>query len=667
MRNLSSTLLLAQKASTYSPYIQLEVKNQMTDVTRLKWERLYEGTENEYYHGLCVADDGSLIRVRITPPVDGCKLYFQRAVNPGEQSDFSTWNYTGKYNCLAVATAAYSSEVSIFWINTNQELWRMKSSNYGADWDSSELLDYSSSIDVNGMNASYKTGGDIALFFIDQAALYIKKCVSGSWQLKSAWNKTTGELTSIATFYQADWNLLITGQDTAGNYKVWSLTYGDGGDVPAGSWSSIKEIASAPAGNYYEFCGVFLDKPDVYRAFFSEKFIGVQNYTRPLFMHSVPDTAFTDNLWHEPVPFNYSCEYGMALAHHSGYCWLSTANGVWRAELSSESLDITNDVLALKYDISGEMGRLMVELRNDDGRYKYPGKDNLTVLNFGGQIEVSPGYCTSQGNETSPGLAFWLNGWEHINSAGKSKLVLHGVDGWSLLANWKARHQFRWNKDGNEMSVKQIIETVAARAGLKLQVKSRSSSISSFYPDFTIQPGENGMTVINRLLSFVPDLLFIEGVKAYLVYPQSSDASEYSYGQTHVILQGRYHANSWHINQVHIEGFDDINKQPIIVDSFSWEQMEHFYDRTIQIEDRNIASVSDGQARGEAYLRKAEIESFKNTLLIPVNCGQQIYDVIDITDKQAGLISETRRVREIALIYLPEKGQYMQNLLLGGV
>ena len=78
-----------------------------------------------------------------------------------------------------------------------------------------------------------------------------------------------------------DWNLLVTGQDANGNYKVWSLIYGDGGDVPAGVWSSLKELASAPAGGDFEYGPVFLDKPDVYRAFYVEKFSGVQSYNRP--------------------------------------------------------------------------------------------------------------------------------------------------------------------------------------------------------------------------------------------------------------------------------------------------------------------------------------------------------------------------------------------------
>jgi hypothetical protein len=291
----------------------------------------------------------------------------------------------------------------------------------------------------------------------------------------------------------------------------------------------------------------------------------------------------------------------------------------------------------------------------------------MAILKPGSQLEFSPGYVTPQGNETSPGTIFWLDGWEHIRSGGKSSLTLFGIDGWCLLESWRARHQFRWNKDSNEMSVKQILAFVLARVGLKLEVKSQSSVVTGFYPDFTIHPDDKGDLIILRLLSFVPDMLFIEGLRAYLINPQSTDNAVYSYGQNHGILQGKYHSNSWQTNQVRIEGCDAVSGAPVITDVFSWEQMEFFSDRVRQIADRNIGTVTAGQALAGAYLRKAEIESMAGMIRVPVNCGQQLYDVIDITDTHAGLTGAKRRVMGIVMNYRPDHGEYEQTLMLGGV
>ena len=96
-------------------------------------------------------------------------------------------------------------------------------------------------------------------------------------------------------------------------------------------------------------------------------------------------------------------------------------------------------------------------------------------------------------------------------------------------------------------------------------------------------------------------------------------------------------------------------------------QIERLYDRLRQLEDRNIDSVTKAEQRGEAYLRGAEVASVNGSILIPVNCGQQLYDVVDITDSRAGLDAARRRVVGLTLVYRPKSGEYQQRLLLGGV
>lgn len=202
MRNLSSSLLAAQKNATRTPYVKLEAFNKISGVVRYDWERLYSGSEDDYFHGVTMPGDGSLIRVRITPPSDSRKLYRQRVVNPGAQSDFSQWVYTDQYNAVVVACCSQGAEVSIFWIKSDRKIQRIKSTDYGVNWGSPELVDYSPSMAINGMAAAYKVNGDIALFFADQATLYVKKCISGNWLSKAAWDKTTGDLSGIAGIYQ---------------------------------------------------------------------------------------------------------------------------------------------------------------------------------------------------------------------------------------------------------------------------------------------------------------------------------------------------------------------------------------------------------------------------------------------------------------------------------
>ncbi len=658
--------MAAQKAASHTPYVKMEARNRVAGIVRFDWEKLYTGSEDDYFHGVTMPGNGALVRVRIGPPSDARKLYRQTVPDPGPLSDFSNWTYIGQYNCVCMAVASQGAEVSIFWVNTSNAVRRIKSTDYGVSWGSPELIDYCITAGV-ALAAVYKPDGDLALFFADGSTLYVKKCLGGNWQSKVAWDKTTGTLSGAAAVYDTDWNLWIAGQDMVGNYMLWSLVYGDGGEVSVGTWSALRGFASAPAGGDFEYGCPFLDKPDVYRGLYTEKFSGTQSYDRPFWSHTVIGSTFIDGLWHEPIPMELTGEYGLAIAHHGDYCWLTSPSGIWRASLAEQGLDLTADVLSVRQETRPGSGGLTVELRNDNGQYASPGEGALSVLDIGCQLELGLGYVTSEGEEYSSGLAYWLESFEYISRGGKASVVLHAPDGWRLVEGWRARHQFRWNKDSNEMSVKDILGFVLARIGLRLEVQSQSFVITGYYPDFTIHPGNRGDDIVRRLLSFVPDVIFIEGNIAYIVNPQFTDSSVYSYGQGHAILEGRYRYGAWGFNRVRVEGLEPLGGTAIIVDSFSWEQIARLHDRLALAADSNIDTVARASERGEAYLREAEIESVEGVIRVPVNCGQQLYDVIDITDVGAGLSEGKKRVVAITLVYMPERGEYEQRLLLGAV
>jgi hypothetical protein len=665
VKQLTSTLLAAQKQASAVPCVKVVAANKIAGVVRYDWSRLYTGSEDDCLHALAMPADGSLIRARVTPPADSRKLYRQRVAGPGPGSDFTQWTYTSQYNVLAAAAASLGAEVSIFWTNISREIQRIKSTDNGAGWGSPELIDYSPTTAVYGLAAAYKSNGDLAIFFADQAILYVKKRVSGQWQTKSAWDKTTGDLSGVACVYDSDWNLLVTGRDSAGNFKLWSLVYGDGGEVAAGSWSALRELASAPSGGSFEYRQPFLDKTDAYRCFFIEKFTGSEAYSRPFWSHAVPGTGFLDGLWREPVPFNLSSVYGLAMAHHGDYGWLTAPGGVWRASMAVESLDLSADVVGVRQELGEKAGILTVELYNEDGKYAAPGQGDLAILDIGCQVEFSPGCVTGAGSEWSAGPSYYLESFEHTSVNGLAGLVLHARDGWAALGEWQARHQLRWNKTADDFSVKSILASVLGRAGLKLEVKSQSAVIAGFYPDFTVSPGDDGRTVIARLLSFVPDLLFIEGNTAYLVNPLSNDDSVYSYGGEHVIREGHYQRGAMGKNRVQVEG--EAGGAVLLADNFNWDEVEGMYDRLDRVGDKNLGTVAEARDRGLAVLRKMEIGVLGGTISVPVNCGQQLYDVIDITDVPAGLEAVRRRVLGLVLLYRPRRGEYSQRLTLGAV
>ncbi len=666
MRTLSNTLVAAQKQASHIPCVKLEAVNKTAGVTRLDWQRLYSGIEEDYFHTLTIAGDGSLIRARITTPSDSRKLYVQRTANPSAESDFGNWTYTNQYNAVVVTAVSFGATVYIFWIKSDRKIQLITSINYGSSWSAVQLIDYAPSTAINGISAACKTNGDIALFFADQSTLYVKKLVNGQWQPKSAWNKSTGGLSGMSAFYDNDWLLFITGKDSGGNYKLWSLVYGDEGNLPAGNWGELKTFAEAPSDDNYSYRHTFLDKPDVFRCGYIEKFEGNEAYSRPFFSYTIDSTAFANNLWYEPQPFDLSSEYGLAAAHYNDCCWLSSANGVWRASLAVQSLELDDEIISLKNETDGAASKLTVELINDNAKFA-----SLTApLAIGCRLNFSPGYKTSHGNELSSGQSFSLDTYEYINSDGVSKLVLYASNRWRDIERWVSKQQFRWNGNSDDMNIKEILAFILARAGLRLEVISESATANDFYPDFCINPGMKGNDVIRKLLSFMPDLLFIEGDKAYLINPSADDASIYSYSASsdnptaHSISKGRYLTKIPDYNYIKNKVFDNKSGQHFITSCYDWEDIKNSSARIETLDDSNISTVSLGQDRGNAIMRKYHMKSAVDYICVPVNCGQQVYDVIDITDKHAGLTAIKRRVIGISLFYNTGKGLYEQVLML---
>jgi hypothetical protein len=666
MRNISDTLLNTQKQASHIPYVKLEAQNKINGVTRLDWERLYSGNEEEYFHALTIAADGSLIRARITPPSDSRKLYIQRIVNPGNDSAFGNWTYTNQYNAVIVAAASLGETVSVFWIKSDRKIQCITSSDCGATWSGAQLVDYSPTTAINGISASYKPNGDLALFFADRSTLYVKKQVNGQWQTKSAWDKNSGNLSGVSAVYDDDWNLFVTGEDTAGNFRLWSITYGDDGKLPAGSWTELQTLAEAPCDGNFSYRHAFLDKTDVFRCFYIENYSGSEAYSQPFSTHTIGN--FANNLWLEPQPFNLQSQYGLAIAHHIDYCWLSCANGVWRAPLTGIKLDLSSDILSLKQQTIGTESILTLELANDDAGFT----SLPSPLDIGCRLNFSPGYLTENGHEVCEGQSYTLQACEYLNSDGSAKLVLYAVNSWESISRWAAKQQYRWNADSEEKSIKDILAFILARAGLRLEIVSSSDTILNSCPDFNINPGTKGDKAVKKLLSFIPDRIFIEGDIAYLVNPLPDDMPVYSYSapQTdliHAVLRASYRTEAPAYNHIRVEGFDSINSQPVIVNCFDYDDIANSNARFMSVEDVNISSVDEATGRAESILRKDRSACTSGYIEIHPNCAQQVYDVINISDSKAGFVNERRRIIGINTFFQPACGKYLQTLLLAKV
>jgi hypothetical protein len=134
-----------------------------------------------------------------------------------------------------------------------------------------------------------------------------------------------------------------------------------------------------------------------------------------------------------------------------------------------------------------------------------------------------------------------------------------------------------------------------------------------------------------------------------------------------VIFAGRYRRRAQETNTARVEGYDTVGENMVLASSFAWAEIDRLYERGEQVEDGNIGSVSEAQQRGQTILRDAEIASTDGYIVVPANCGQQLYDVIEVTDERAGFDALKKRVTGIMLDYRPLLGEYTQRLRLGTV
>lgn len=567
---------------------------------------------------------------------------------------------TPEISTYAVALTSREAEVIVFAIGADDHLYRCESSDNGASWgswiDMGAITGTASNFRVA---ACHKSNGDAIVLYANGTILYRRRRISGSWESAVEWTNSLQSISGISVFYEGDWNTIVTGVDPSGQKGVWTCVYGDGYSQSPGVWSALAELTIASAGSNVEFLFPSLSFPDVFRTFFIEKYTAVSAYSRPLWSHSLASAEFISNLWREPVPFDLYSSYGLALTYHGSHAWLSAPFAVWRAPFSLSAVDVSEDVIALNFSAEPFSGKARLELRNDDGRYGNIGTGSYAAICQGSEVAISPGYRTSAGIEVSSCLAYWIEGWEYISKGAQAVFVLHAADGWRLLEHWKARRQFSWS--AGSKNVFQLLAFIFARAGLEFSAFSNSEEMVNHYPAFAIHPGESGASAVRQLLEMVPDVLFFRGHYGYIVNPEAGDSSSYSYGVDHALWQGRYSQRSPEIDRVQVFG------DGVLSEGFDWSGMAKVYDRLYQIHDLNLDSAEKAQKRAQAELRRQEIAASAGEVLVPPNCGQELYDVIEVTDSRAGLDGEKRRVLGLTLRYSAAEGRYEQRLELGGV
>jgi hypothetical protein len=674
LRTLSSTLLAAQKKADRLPYVEAKVYDYEAGIKRLYWYRLYQGSEPDNHHGIAFDGQGSMHRIRAG---SGNTLYRQKITSPGEASDYSQWTQIATDCAGPCAIAAYGAKVYIFYKTTGNVLWKYYSHDYGQTWDDAQLVAYA---DVLSLAACWWGSSDVVVCFALKANQLngITLNITTQETQQHQWSDATHPLLDtygIGATYNPFWpaiEVVFAGKESDSPYNHYDLfrtkfsnTY---------NFLALESFLMAPDGEdiTYEYpdCHLPADAEpyEPNRIVAVEKFAGTTAYTRPLTCHTVKGTHWSDTTFTEPKPFlDISSSYGLRLQSTGDYWWMERPDGVWRAPrpaLPAIVLTSAGDIVSLS---QSSLGTLVLELNNSKGQYASPGEGELASLRFRSEIVLELGYKTAAGKETSEAGTYWIDSWEYSSKPNQSLFTIRCLDGWGLMDRWTARYQMRWNKDEvNPKSVWQILYQLLARAGIKLTntpAKPQSSAINNFYPDFTVNPGTQGDSAIRRLLSFVPDRLVFRGQEAFTKNSLADEESCYSYGTSHVILAGQYR-QAVTLSRSRALGRDDSDDR-ILEEAQDWDLLQLAIDILEQDYDPNLQTATRAQERAGAILRTAAQEAEAAVITIGTNVGQELLDVVEVTDERCGISGEKYRAQAIQTDYDRRKGQYDQRLTIG--
>jgi hypothetical protein len=651
MRLLSAPLIAAQKSDSAVPYLRVQVSDRIGGVHRLAWTRLYTGAEPDGYHAACVPGDGSLIRARVS----GGHLYYQRVASPGAGSDFSAWSDLGVVADADVALCADGSSVLLFCVDSGgTQVNVCESTDNGATLGAAVTAATGASA-VTWLAADVKSSGDAIVAYSVGANVLAARRLAGAWGAPVAWPNSAASIAGIACTHSGDWNVAVCGTDSLGQSFVWTTLVGDGFSLPAGTWAaSLKEVMRSSPSSSVAYRAPFLSHIDTYRLTFVEEFSGTSSYSRPYHAYTPASADYIANLWREPVPFDVASQFGQAIAASSTAAWLSTPSGVWTAPIAVTSLDVTADVLECTTRDAPFDGRLQMLLRNDDGRYSDPAP---SPIKLGAELRVGPGYMTGAGPEASDGPSYWIERIERRTGRGEGGVLITARSGWGLLDGWRARRTHAWA--AGTTSVFAILQFIFARAGLEYAGAGASTEVSNLQPAFVIQPGESALHAVRRLLVMVPDVIFLRREFATLTEPLASQAASFDYGADYRIQAGRYADASPASNRAQAFGLN------VFAEAFDWPSIGDDYDRLDQALDRSLTTATQVQDRADSLLRRALTGTTTGEITVPVNCGLELFDVVEVTDPLAGLTGAKKRVRAIELRYSTgERPAYEQRLTL---
>ncbi len=642
MRTLTSTLHAAQRSASAVPHLEVILSDRDVGVLRTRWERWYAGSEADGPCAAAVPADGALLRARIDPTTGS--LSHQRVAVPTSSSTYSGWTSLGdvaatpRLGFTAVGTRALLVTVRGDGVTVEVR----DSSDAGATFGASAVVAVAGGT-VTAVAGALLTGtGTAAVFYAVAGTVYVSKRTGlGAWSAPAAWTPSLATVSGITAIASTDYDLVVSGTTSTGDAGAWSFRYGAGVSVPAGVWTALVPITIASAGTSVAYLVTGVGVVDVPRVALVEAYSGGGGFNRVQLASGVEGSTFDASLWRDPVAFEHSSAYGLGLAgvgNTDG--WLVAPHGVWHAALTTTQADLTADVLEGEYEQAPDGGRLRLRLRNDHGRF--PENAAAPALEPGNELRVSPGYITTTGAERSLGPQFWITRVTRRRGPGSSVVEVEAVDASGVLAAWHAPRQLVWPI--GTAAVDQIMDDLIRRAGFT-RVGGMSTEALTLQPGFTVRAGENGAAALRRLLAMVTDVARPDLTEIAVIEPLPGDATDYEYGTVHAVTALATATDRPRVAWARVLG------SGVVAEAVEVAALSGGGSALVQVDD-SLTTQARVDARAATLIRQSELARGRGQITVPVNAGQEVGDVIEVTDATLGLAAARFRVAALRLRFV---------------
>ncbi len=681
MLTLTPTLTAAQQQPARLPVVRCIIADQPIEAPRLTWATLYTGTEPDYYCGAAICSDGSIVRVRSDSTGN---LYRQRITDPSQAGQWQAWALARSgvsTGCQVAAAGPGNGVVRLYAVEGapgSRQVIACESIDHGQTWGAWEVA---STPPAGSEVRALAAAGDWVVYAVDPQGtdpddyLCAVRKVGGSWQGPWVASARYASINTAGIALEGD--QLRAAFYCEDNLELRTASF----DTVSLAWAEGTALLKAGAGSGYSYLFPWMLAPDGdlprYVYLYREYYNGSPAHGRRM----MAITPCRDYLA-EAIPLPSTSLMQAVLLRGGGYWYLLDSREAYRAPIytggPTERMDASARVVRLEMQEGSDGaqplpgGRLSLWLDNTDGALGQAGTPGTTcaALREGSQVALALGYQTSGGEEYGWQPPMWIDCIcfeDGLDREGVSRLRVDCIGPVEYLGRARAHRQ--------EVFAGQSLGAILQRVWWRVCGKTdapATAGLAATVPQLAFQPGESFTSVALRIcrragvgLAFRTAPGAETGFDSVqpVVTEIGTGVAAYSYSPgAHPVLRGSYRQGGQVASHVEVFGSGAFGEQ---LDATRIREMGR--DTVLKVVDRE-AGDNAGAAEVALYrLRWEQMARHSGWIETWANVGQEVGDVVAITDARAGLDSALRRVVGITTRYDREQGLLQQRLWLAGV